>query len=80
MTDRDRKSMVFCICAFNAVVRSTVRTCRLPKVPSWSVYMILIEIFHLDVLYVLWCRLSISLIRSLDLLPTFRALQLMPAT
>ena len=84
-TDRDRKSMVFCICAFNAVVRSGSdvsidSSSRLPKVPSWSVYMILIEIFHLDVLYVLWCRLSISLIRSLDLLPTFRALQLIPAT
>ena len=77
--------MVFCICAFNAVVRSGSdvsidSSSRLPKVPSWSVYMILIEIFHLDVLYVLWCRLSISLIRSLDLLPTLRALQLIPAT
>ena len=77
--------MVFCICAFNAVVRSGSDVSidslsRLPKIPSWSVYMILIEIFHLDVLYVLWCRLSISLIRSLDLLPTLRALQLIPAT
>ena len=49
---------------------------------TWSVNMLLIQIFHLDVLHVLWCRprLSISLISSLDLLPTFRALQLIPAT
>ena len=39
-TDRDRKSMVFCICAFNAVVRSTVRTClstRRPDFPRFPV-------------------------------------------
>ena len=80
-TDRDTGNRWCSAFAHSTQLFWVVRTCLSTRLlRSWSVYMILIEIFHLDVLYVLWCRLSISLIRSLDLLPTFRALQLIPAT